>query len=1429
MTSENPSAAQNQPQAAQSTQQKAVPAQLSYASIANKPSAAQQSQNASKVKTNASATSSSNKPSNMQNGEHGRKPSVIISASGTTGQIPNGGPQTQSSRPNINFGSMNGPTGSPAIATSVPAQQTTPNLAAANPNIISPSHSPSPIPQPAASGGKPPANLPGQNNAPNFGSFGAENGEVGPDTIKVHVAPQLTHVVQNSAAPLTPSSQPLHMRRPSQQSQHSDAGMRANFVPGNGRGRGGFTPGNYNPHSPAQSHRPLPYQGRGPPNMPPQAAQFQPGANMAGSPGGAYRGRNGSPAMMHAQPFMPQGMQHQPQMHPYSQQHLNPQQQALYGMQPPYDAYGGYYQPFYPQGQYQQGAPPSPRPNNPYPASYGGPPAHMNAPYHNPMSRSGSQISERPSSSVGQSAAPASGAPQASPAPGTPTPTASNFQIPTKTKSKAIVIKNDKGEEISFDKKPSPAPQSPAIVSSAPTPPPRTPSVQHIRTESKSTKTDAETKSAFQEQVKRQLEAQRAKEEAEKKAVQDKEDADKKATQDKDDAEKKAAQDKEDAEKKVAQDKADAEKKAAQEKEEVEAKAKKEQEEADSKAAKDKEEADKKAAEEATAKDAADKAQSDEDEAARLKREEDERIEREIAEMEEAERLEDERERAFQEKRTKEKEAQAAKDKEAADKADEEMKRLEREAEELELKKEKEREGEASAEKTDEQKAEDAKLFASLKKPTLGPGATEETSAPAEAAEAAPAKSKPANLKLDTTKNIEPAQPTAGMQSLKSARFLEIKNDQFSYPDGFKSPNPALNQTGKRVGKEYDMDFLLQFQSVFKEKPTVDWDLRVKETLGEGDSSGRQNSRGGASMGGRQPSNRGPSQFSAMGAFASGNTRTLPAGTTSADRFNASSGRGGPMGMGRGGAFPGQGSLSRTNSLQTMAGMGGPGSPRTNTSRRGGGSKRGNPSRHHDREDANAAKNMPLTAGMDLKPLEKSQSGWTARSIGAPPSASAAPVDGQMPPDMVQRKVKAALNKMTPENFEKISDQIIEIANQSKKETDGRTLRQVIQLTFEKACDEAHWAGTYAKFCSKMLTSMSNEIVDETIRDRSGQPVVGGGLFRKYLLNRCQEEFERGWEANLPPMPEGKEATLLSDEYYIAAAAKRKGLGLIQFIGELYKLGMLTVKIMHQCVLRLLNFEGQPDESAVENLSKLLKAVGATMDSTEQGHQLVNVYYDRVASILDQHKDMPSRSRFMLMDIIDLRKNNWRSKDNDKGPKTIEEIHAEAEAAQAAAEVERQRNNSNRGGHGRAPMGRGDARSFSGHGGMPPPDYPRNQVGMDDLRRLQARGSQRQASAGLGPQLGPSSLFSSSRSGSGRKGLGPPRDGEGSGPTSRAGTPSQQKKEETTHVNAFSALAALENQEDVGADEASPPSNAGSPPVSKATPSIDEAASSTDA
>jgi translation initiation factor 4G len=811
---------------------------------------------------------------------------------------------------------------------------------------------------------------------------------------------------------------------------------------------------------------------------------------------------------------------------------------------------------------------------------------------------------------------------------------------------------------------------------------------------------------------------------------------------------------------------------------------------------------------------------------------EDERLEREIAEMEAKEREEEERERAYQEKRQKEKAAAAEKEAELQAKRDEDLRRQEREAEEREEQKERERAAErVAADKGDEDTDDQSRdLFAQLKKPNLGPGASTPgsgTETPAsEEAEPSPmpppaqpssgslarpagistaGKPKPAHLKLETTKRVEPAEPTPGMQALKSARFLALK-EEAKYPDGFKSPNPALNVNGTRKGKAYDKDFLLQFQNVFKEKPSVDWDQKVRETLGPGDEPGSArpgSARTPSSNMGRSASGRPPQPMQnfggAMGQFGGIPNRTLPPGTTSAQRFEASQQGGGRPGMGAmpgqmGGRMPNQFGgmpppvgMSRTNSLQTMGNLGGPGSPRQPSGRGGkGGSRRGDRVMSK-KEEAELASKMPLTAHMEIKGLEKSTTGWKPTSIGGPIQAEH-DLSGNLSPELVQRKVKAALNKMTPDNFDKISNQILEIAAQSKNETDGRTLRQVIQLTFEKACDEAHWAEMYARFCHKMLTAMSTEIRDETIKDKNGDPVVGGALFRKYLLNRCQEEFERGWEVNLPALPDSEsgDVKLLSDEYYIAAAAKRKGLGLIQFIGQLYILRMLTLRIMHQCVMKLLNFEGEPDEAAVENLTTLLRSVGGTMEEeSDTGAGFIAAYFERIESAILKSDALPSRPKFMVMDLIDLRKAGWKGKNDNKGPKTIQQIHQEAEAAAARAEAERQRTAQRGGpGGGRPPAGRGDARQFSS--GAPPVDYNRNTVGLDDLRRLQARGQANRATgSGLGPggSLGPGSMLgarSGSRRGAGN--LGP----ASSGNTTRTNTPPVgDKKDEAPSQNAF--------------------------------------------
>lgn len=172
----------------------------------------------------------------------------------------------------------------------------------------------------------------------------------------------------------------------------------------------------------------------------------------------------------------------------------------------------------------------------------------------------------------------------------------------------------------------------------------------------------------------------------------------------------------------------------------------------------------------------------------------------------------------------------------------------------------------------------------------------------------------------------------------------------------------------------------------------------------------------------------------------------------------------------------------------------------------------------------------------------------------------------------------------------------------------------------------------YARFCRRMLESVSSEIKDESITDKNGTVITGGALFRKYLLNRCQEDFERGWKVNLPPKPDGttEEAVMLSDEYYVAAAAKRHGLGLIQFIGELYKLGMLTERIMHECVKKLVDYDGVPDEAEVESLTKLLRTIGTNLDQTEKGKPMMDIYFQRIQGMVDM-PELPSRLRFMLM------------------------------------------------------------------------------------------------------------------------------------------------------------------------------------------------------
>lgn len=1113
---------------------------------------------------------------------------------------------------------------------------------------------------------------------------------------------------------LGPGPQPTHLRRESSQSAHSEHG---NPGMGPGANRGGYPPqggrggrqysGQYNQqqqmgYGPNPNFR-APSQPRGAQNAPSPYPQRQPfGTPFPNSPHQATR----SPALAHSQPaHHPQPGQvpmtnptymyggyapsmGQPQVKPHSSFSQNPphprkkesrfpcddstiaiqpldlspetghfdqflteiQQNQQYGM-PQIDPqqYNAAYQYHM---MYSMPMPPgSPRPQQQLPqgmqqqyaqGQYGYPQQPL------PVARTPSamSVSERPPSSMGKpqtplpnpavSNTPISNRPANSPA---PRPAANSFKIPEKKRAGIVIRDPNSGAVKSFDKKstsPAPPTPSPAVASATPTPPPQSASgtdAPHSRTDSKSNKSNEEKRNEMRDAIARKVEEDKAEEKRKK----------------------------EEQESKSAAEKKEADDKLAEEREEAEAKelaAAKAQMEAEEFASKEKAEA-------AEAEKAADKAKKDAEEQARKEREEEEEFARIEVEMERQEREAEER---YQRKKQAEKEEAERKAAEDAKTADEDMKRAEREAgeaEEARLKKLAEGESDPS-------QRENKDPFAALKKdgavtpssdtPTVAETSVESgTQTPASEASMPPprstaSKQKPAALKLETAKAVEPPQPSAQLLSLRSARRLTSLND-VSYPPAIASPNPALNTTAPMGRFRYDKNFLVQFQSVFVETPSEDWGNKIKETLGGSDdtASARTGSaRPGGSLGPRAPSKTGPSMppmgsmGGGMGSFGA-RPPSGPPGNSSEARFKASTqqlaGSQRPMqnplaqfvAAGRPGGFS-MGGPQKMERVPSSTGMGShPHSPRGNPSQRGtsGRASKGGRTRENDKD----AKNMPLTAGTQLKPIEVSEKGWKSMSVGTGAFGMAGPApggDNHLAPDVVQRKVKSNLNKMTPNNFDKISDQILAIAAQSKDETDGRTLRQVIQLTFHKATDEAHWAEMYAQFCKRMLESMSPEIKDESIRDnKKGEVVAGGALFRKYLLTRCQTEFEQGWKVNLPEKPEGEseEAVMLSDEYYIAAAAKRRGLGLVRFIGELYKLNMLTERIMHECVKKLVDYEGVPDEAEVESLTSLLKTIGSNLDGSEKGHQLMDIYFVRINAMVET-PNLPSRLKFMLMVCI---------------------------------------------------------------------------------------------------------------------------------------------------------------------------------------------------
>uniref|UniRef100_A0A673K7N1 Eukaryotic translation initiation factor 4 gamma 2 n=1 Tax=Sinocyclocheilus rhinocerous TaxID=307959 RepID=A0A673K7N1_9TELE len=256
--------------------------------------------------------------------------------------------------------------------------------------------------------------------------------------------------------------------------------------------------------------------------------------------------------------------------------------------------------------------------------------------------------------------------------------------------------------------------------------------------------------------------------------------------------------------------------------------------------------------------------------------------------------------------------------------------------------------------------------------------------------------------------------------------------------------------------------------------------------------------------------------------------------------------------------------------------------------------------------------------------------------------------------DAIFRKVRGILNKLTPEKFDKLCLELLNVGVDSKL-----VLKGIILLIVDKALEEPKYSSLYAQLCLR-LAEDAPKFDGQTPEIQSSQKQ--STTFRRLLITKLQDEFEN--RTKNVDIYDKQDNPLTSEEEEQRAIAKIKMLGNIKFIGELCKLDLIHESILHKCIKTLLEKKKRVQlkdmGEDLECLCQIMRTVGPRLDH-EKAKSLMDQYFGRIQSLMN-NKDLPARIRFLLQDTMELRENNWvpRKAFIDNGPKMINQIRQDA-------------------------------------------------------------------------------------------------------------------------------------------------------------------------
>jgi len=205
---------------------------------------------------------------------------------------------------------------------------------------------------------------------------------------------------------------------------------------------------------------------------------------------------------------------------------------------------------------------------------------------------------------------------------------------------------------------------------------------------------------------------------------------------------------------------------------------------------------------------------------------------------------------------------------------------------------------------------------------------------------------------------------------------------------------------------------------------------------------------------------------------------------------------------------------------------------------------------------------------------------------------------GNRKKDCPLSKLKSMLNKITKEKFLALSLEIKTLFEDQIH--DDVQIQECAESILEKAIQETGYSSLYAQLCQYL--SQERE------------------TFKTALLHTCQRTFQR---------------TLDCQEQYRG----KRMIGCVCIIGELYNINLISSKIVFCDVAQRLAVE-KSDES-VEALCQLFVRTGQKMNEHSTVAVHLNIYMELMEKF-QKDQSLLSRVRFLILDLLDLRKNNWQ-------------------------------------------------------------------------------------------------------------------------------------------------------------------------------------------